>query len=534
MFEIVGGILGGLGLFFVGMWLLSENLKLLAGRRLRTIAASWVPNRFAACGYGVLAGGATQSMSSLTFITVGLLRAHLTTTERAFPFIVGGNVGVVSMVFFVSFDIELAALYALGAASIFMLSQRTVKLRPLGAALFGLSLMFVGLSLVKGSAGSFSAQPWFGEFLELAARSLWISFLLAAILTFIVQSTVAVMVFGVGLGAAGVLSAEQVIMLIYGSGFGSSLSVLALSFNLSGTSRQLAMFQVMFNLVSCAIFVPMLYIEIWTGAPFMKALILSIPLELGSQLAMLTILTDTSTAILILILILMPLMVKVYSRFWPATAIERLSQVEFVRNRAFGALAVDLELAAKEQRRVLVAFASYLDAVRQEQDIETLRNSIRPVIREIDDFLTELILRYPLQRTDGANSMLAQQKLITWLEEQFAELCKILNQMPKEEDSNQLRTTLVEGIDTVVLVILDALNSGNAEQWSEARKLAEDRTDLLRRFQNAYLEQHANLGETERLNVLKAINAAGEIFHLLSRITQEMEGFSTVAPPSPR
>ena len=532
MFEIVGGILGGLGLFFVGMWLLSENLKLLAGRRLRAIAVNWVPNRFAACGYGVLAGGATQSMSSLTFITVGLLRANLTTTERAFPFIVGGNVGVVSMVFFVSFDIELAALYALGAASVFMLSQRTVRFRPLGAALFGVSLMFVGLALIKGSAGSFSTQPWFGEFLELAARSLWISFLLAAILTFIVQSTVAVMVFGVGLGAAGVLTAEQVMMLIYGSGFGSSLSVLALSFNLRGTSRRLAMFQVMFNFVSCAIFVPMLYIEIWTGAPLMKALILSIPLELASQLAMLTILTDASTAILILLML--PLMVKVYSRLWPATAIERLSQIEFVRNRAYGAVAVDLELAAKEQRRVLVVLASYLDAVRQGQDIESLRTSIRPVIREIDEFFTEVILRYPLQRTDGVNSMLAQQKLITWLEEQLAELCNILNQMPKEEDPDQLRSALVESIDIVVLVILDAVNSGNAEQWSEAGKLTEDRTELLRRFQNAYLEQHVNLNETERLNTLKAINAAGEIFYLLSRIIQEMEGFSTVAPPSPR
>ena len=227
-------------------------------------------------------------------------------------------------------------------------------------------------------------------------------------------------------------------------------------------------------------------------------------------------------------------MVKVYARLWPATAIERLAQVEFVRNRAYGAVAVDLELAAKEQRRVLLAFASYLDAVRQGQDIETLRTSIRPVIREIDEFITEVILRYPLQRTDGVNSMLAQQKLITWLEEQLAELCNILNQMPKEEDPDQLRSALVESIDIVALVILDALNSGNAEQWSEARKLTEDRTELLRRFQNAYLEQHVNLNETERLNTLKAINAAGEIFYLLSRTIQEMEGFSTVAPPSPR
>ena len=199
MLEAIGGISGGIGLFFVGMWLLSENLKSLASRRLRLIAANWVPNRFIAFGYGVLAGGATQSMSYLTFVTVGILRANLITTERALPFIVGGNVGVISIVFFVSFDIELAALYILGPASLFMVIERSLKFHTLGALLFGLALMFVGLALIKDSAASFSTQPWFGEFLELAARSLWISFLLAAILTFIVQSAVAVMVFGITL-----------------------------------------------------------------------------------------------------------------------------------------------------------------------------------------------------------------------------------------------------------------------------------------------------------------------------------------------
>jgi phosphate:Na+ symporter len=198
-----------------------------------------VPNRFIAFGYGVLAGGATQSMSYLTFVTVGILRANLITTERALPFIVGGNVGVISIVFFVSFDIELAALYILGPASLFMVIERSLKFHTLGALLFGLALMFVGLALVKDSAASFSTQPWFGEFLELAARSLWISFLLATILTFIVQSAVAVMVFGITLGAIGVLTADQVIMLIYGSAIGSSLSVLALSLDLRACLQSL-------------------------------------------------------------------------------------------------------------------------------------------------------------------------------------------------------------------------------------------------------------------------------------------------------
>ena len=40
MIALLGGVLGGLGLFFVGMWLLSENLKAMSSRRLRVIAAN--------------------------------------------------------------------------------------------------------------------------------------------------------------------------------------------------------------------------------------------------------------------------------------------------------------------------------------------------------------------------------------------------------------------------------------------------------------------------------------------------------------
>ena len=48
MIHYIGELLGGLGLFFVGMWLLSENLKALANPQLRRIAAYWVPNDYTA------------------------------------------------------------------------------------------------------------------------------------------------------------------------------------------------------------------------------------------------------------------------------------------------------------------------------------------------------------------------------------------------------------------------------------------------------------------------------------------------------
>ena len=66
MIEIFGGMAGGLGLFFAGMWFLAENLKTLASRRLRVVANRWTGNRFTAFAWGTIAGAVTQSTAVLT------------------------------------------------------------------------------------------------------------------------------------------------------------------------------------------------------------------------------------------------------------------------------------------------------------------------------------------------------------------------------------------------------------------------------------------------------------------------------------
>ena len=86
--DILAGVVGGLGLFIVGMWFLTENLKKLASRRLRLSAQRWTTNPYAALLWGTLAGGITQSMTALTFIVVSILRSaadHHTGRARNHP-----------------------------------------------------------------------------------------------------------------------------------------------------------------------------------------------------------------------------------------------------------------------------------------------------------------------------------------------------------------------------------------------------------------------------------------------------------------
>ena len=82
MSELIAGIVGGFGLFIVGMWLLTENLKALTTRRLRSNAGRLTENRFSALAWGTLAGAITQSMSAMTFIVMSLLRSGLITPIR--------------------------------------------------------------------------------------------------------------------------------------------------------------------------------------------------------------------------------------------------------------------------------------------------------------------------------------------------------------------------------------------------------------------------------------------------------------------
>ncbi len=529
MIEALGGVIGSIGLFFMGTWLLTENLKVLITRRVRLIAVNWVPNHYVAWGWGALSGAIIQNMAALTFIAVSLLRTNLLSMKRAFAFILGGNMGGGVLVLVVSLDIKLAAFFVLGAASLLIVSERGIRFRNVVSVLFGLALMIVALGLLKEFAASLAGQGVFDEFMKLGGRSLWLTFLGAAALAFVVQSSLVVIVLAVGMGAVGAFTNDQVYISVFGAYAGMTVIHLGLSWSLTGEASRVAMFQAFYNLLVILTFVPLLCIELWSGAPLVKALVLAIPME--QPLAFLPLVSDALIAIPAAVLL--PPAVGLFPRLSSATAAETMSRTLYIHDRSYGNVATALELIALEQRRVISAFSLYLDAVRQGSGIVSLGNSVRTLIREIDEFFTEVRLRHPGHAVDDVNSMLAQQRLIAWLEEQFAELCAGLNELPSEGSAGQLRDSLVEGIDTVVVVIVEELTSPDPERWSMVAQLTGDRSDLLRRIRNSYMSVESPPSDAVQEGILKITNTAAEIFFLFSRLTQEMRNSPVLNPAPP-
>ena len=519
MNEILAGVAGGLGLFIVGMWLLTENLKALASRRLRRTAARWTGNRFWALLWGALAGGVTQSMSALTFIVVSILRSGLITTQGALALILGGSVGVTALVVIVTFDIKVIALYALGISGASMVSERLSRYRPLAASFLGGAMIILGLVLLKEAAAPLAEQSWFQDMLEGTGRSLALAFLVAAFLTFVVQSSSAVSVFGISLASVGVISVDQAIMIMYGSFIGSSAIIYVLSASLTGRSRQVAMYMVGFNVLICAVVVPLLYCELYFDIPLVKAMALSVDLDLDQQLALVYV---------FLCAFLLPLMlpglswsVRVLEHFWPTSPVDELARPKFIHDHATVDVDSSLVLVDLEQKLAVTNLSQYFDAVRQGASVGPLRDASRRLLFEINGFLDDLQSSHPMQGVEDRNSMRNRQKLLTWLEDALGALCESLAELRDRSALHQFRTNICESIDGVLLSMVDALESDDPMSWDLVRQLTGDRSEMMRRFRMQYLEVDPPLHKLEMITVLLITNSVEEAFFLFSKMEKE-------------
>ena len=512
-------MVGGLGLFIVGMWLLTENLKTLASRRLRRAASRWTANRFSALAWGALAGGVTQSMTAFTFIVVSILRSGMITVRGALALVIGGCVGVTFLVLIVTFDVKLVSLYVLGIAGAVTVSERVSRFRPLAASCLGAAMIILGLVLLKDAAAPLADQPWFAKMVTDTGGSLVLAFLVAIALTAVVQSSGAVSIFGISVATIGVISVDQAIMIIYGSYIGSSVILYLLSASLTGRSRQIAMYMVLVNVVICGILVPLFYLELHFGIPLMKALVLAINLDLDQQLALVYVFASVFP--LPIMLAGLSTSAAILDRLWPISHADELSQPRFIHDHASVDVETSLMLVGLEQKRALTNLPQYFDMVRQGRNVTPIRDASRRLLSEIDEFLEDLHSHHPAQAIEHRNDMMNRQKLLVWTEDALGVLCGALREIGDRSALERFRTSMCEGVDSVLLALIDAIEADDDMSWDIARQLIGDRGAIMRRFRLQYLDLDPPLARPEQINVLLITNAVEEVFFLLSKLESE-------------
>ena len=529
MFIILGQLLGALGLFFMGVKLLTDQLKALTNRRLRLSVARWTTGRWMGFLWGTVAGSVMQSMTVLTLIVLSTLRSDLVSPKRAFPILLGGNVAAALLVLVVTLDVKLMALYVLGIAQLLTLilaRDRASQYRALAVACFGMGMIVLGSIMLKESVAPLAAAPWFQQTMEWMGGSLILPLLSGAALTLVVQSSMPVAVSGIGMAAAGLLGIDQVLMSYCGACLGSSLILYLLTLTVTGRARQVAMYQVLYNLVLNAIFVPLICVEAYFDVPLAVAAVRASGLSLTQSLAAFFIFCEVFTALFQLATL--DVAVRLIGRWWPPTEVEALARTQFIHDRALDDAAAALCLVDLEQRRLLGLLSRYLDTVRRGAEPGGLRESAKELLNRIGEFLDDLAARCPDHEVDAHNSMMTRQMLFIWLEEHVVEMCRSLRDLPPESPLDTWSTALVEGVDAVLLVLIDTLGSDDASAWPSTTQLMGNRTESLRRLRDMSLKDEATLGPDERRNLLKLASTSERIFLLVSRLAHQYRQASRV------
>ena len=92
MMEIAT-LVGGIGIFLLGMTLLTDTLKKWAGTRLRHRLNQFTDVSLSGAALGAMLTALFQSSSVTTRMTIGFVSAGLLTFTQSLPFVIGANVG---------------------------------------------------------------------------------------------------------------------------------------------------------------------------------------------------------------------------------------------------------------------------------------------------------------------------------------------------------------------------------------------------------------------------------------------------------
>ena len=530
MFTILAHLTGALGLFFMGARFLAQHLKTLNSHRFRLGVALWTNSRWKGFVWGLIAGSVMQSGVVLTFVVVSMLKSDLVSPKRAFPILLGGNVGFLLLVLVVMLDIKLMALYVLGVAqlvALIMARERTARYRAMATACFGLGMIVLGSIMLKESVVPLASYPWLQQIMLSMGGSLLVPLLSGMVLTFAMQSGAPAVVSGICMAKAGLIGIDQVLILFCGTCLGSSLILYLLTLTVTGRARQVAMYQVLHNVVLNAIFVPLICVEAYFDVPLLAAAVGASGVPLEQSLPMCLIFFECSTAMVRFATLEFD--VRLVERWWPPTAVEALAKPKFIHDQALGDPEAALKLADLEQRRLLELLSRYLDAVRcGAGPDDELRESAKALLSRIEEFLGDLAARCPDAESNAHNATLTRQKLFVWLEEQVSELCDVLHGLPPDSALSGWFQALVEGADVIILVLIDTLASESPTVWPSTTQLMGDRRTILRRLRDESLKGEPALTADERVKVLRLANIAEHLFLLMAQLAHEYRQASRV------
>jgi phosphate:Na+ symporter len=245
-------VLGGLGLFLLGMTVMTDGLRGMAGETLQRWLSRFTGSPYTGAMTGTVSTAMLQSSSATTVTTVGLVAAGLLSFPQALGIVYGANVGTTItgwMVALLGFKLQIGAA-ALPVIFLGMMLRMFGRGRwaQAGRTLAGFGLVFLGIDYLQaGMAGmestltpdSFPPDTLGGRLLLVA---------LGAALTLVTQSSSAGVAIAMTALSAGTISFPQAACLVIGMDVGTTVTAVLASLGSSVEARRTGFSHTIYNI----------------------------------------------------------------------------------------------------------------------------------------------------------------------------------------------------------------------------------------------------------------------------------------------
>jgi phosphate:Na+ symporter len=253
--AVAGVVFGGIGLFLLGMILMTDGLKGVAGEGLRAWLERVTDGRLRALGAGALITTLVQSSSATTVATIGFVSAGLLRFDQAVGLIFGANLGTTSTGWLVAvlglkLKVSAFAMPLVGVGALMQLIGKR-KVAAGGMALAGFGLVFIGLDALQGGMAGMTGYLTPSSFPSPTFGGRILLVLLGMVMTVVMQSSSAAVAMTLTALHAGGLELEQAAAMVIGQNVGSTVTAgIAAWGSGSAAARRTALAHVGFNVAA--------------------------------------------------------------------------------------------------------------------------------------------------------------------------------------------------------------------------------------------------------------------------------------------
>ncbi len=186
--SLIEGALGGIGLFLLGMRLMSDGIRTVADVRVRHIVSLLTSNRLYCLLFGAAMAMTVNSGSAAVVFTIGLINGGVINAFQAMGVLGGVLIGASLTLHLHLIPYSLIATPLIFTGVLLKFFARRRRYANAGDLLLGVGLLFLGLTLLEGSYRPIDHHPFYELFNGVFYRVTAMAAVFGALVSFLVQS----------------------------------------------------------------------------------------------------------------------------------------------------------------------------------------------------------------------------------------------------------------------------------------------------------------------------------------------------------